>query len=239
MSPMATVLTVKDLGVSFEGETYIEGINFTIDEGEGLAVIGPNGAGKSVLLRALLGMIPYRGTIAWTPGIRLGYVPQKIDADRHLPINVQNLLNAKAATLRLSKKDIDETIKAVGLDRKILETPVGHLSGGQFQRALIGFSLLGKPSVLMLDEPTASIDKPGEEMVYELLHRLQEQYRMTVILVSHDLTFVYRYASKVLCLNKSGLCFGAPEEALTPDVLKNLYGVQKHFHQDHQDHHHA
>ena len=105
------------------------------------------------------------------------------------------------------------------MTKRCCTTPVGHLSGGQFQRALIAFALLGKPNVLILDEPTASIDKPGEEQMYELVHRLQDEYGMTVILVSHDLSFVYQYATKVLCLNKVGLCFGAPEEALTPEVL--------------------
>ena len=236
MNKMANVLTITDLVVDFDGEPVIENLNFSVEKGESLAVIGPNGAGKTVLLRALLGMVPYRGTITWAPGTRLGYVPQKIDADRHLPINVQNLLNAKAAILGVSKKDVNETIRIVGLGQKLLETPVGHLSGGQFQRALVAFALLGRPSMLILDEPTASIDKPGEEQIYELVHRLQEQYDMTIILVSHDLSFVYRYSTKVLCLNKSGVCFGAPEETLTPEVLAHLYGGPvKHYHHKHEN----
>ena len=173
-------------------------------------------------------MVPHAGHITWLRDMKIGYVPQKIDADRHLPVNLANLLTAKAAVLHLTEADIQAIGETVGLDQKILETPIGHLSGGQFQRALIAFALLGKPDVLILDEPTASIDKPGEEQVYELIRRLQDKYRMTVILVSHDLSFVYRYATKVLCLNASGaLCFGAPEEALTPDVLDRLYGSTK------------
>ena len=177
-------------------------------------------------------MIPYEGTIAWTPDTRIGYVPQKIDADRHLPINFQNLLAAKAAVLGLKAADVDTIVKDVGLDEKLLTTSVGHLSGGQFQRALIAFALLGKPNILILDEPTASIDKPGEEQMYELIHRLQDEYEMTIILVSHDLGFVYRYATKVLCLNKFGICFGSPDDALTPETLQKLYGSPiKAYHQ--------
>lgn len=242
---MADILTVSDVSIAFGGETAVDRITLSLAAGDALAIIGPNGAGKSVFLRALLGMVPYRGTIAWAPGTHIGYVPQKIDADRHLPINFHNLLAAKAALLSLTKKDIDAIVNAVGLDAKLMKTSVGHLSGGQFQRALIAFALLGKPNVLILDEPTASIDKPGEEKMYELVHRLQDQYAMTVILVSHDLSFVYRYATKVLCLNKTGLCFGAPEEALTPKVLEELYGSHKYFHYFHhldenkppEDHH--
>ncbi len=230
---MSPVLDVRDLTVVFDGAAMVKDVSFALEPGDAFAIVGPNGAGKSVILRALLGMIPYRGTIAWAPGIRIGYVPQKIDADRHLPINVKNLLRAKAATLGLPANDIEEIIGTVGLDEKILGTPVGHLSGGQFQRALIAFALLGKPSVLILDEPTASIDKQGEEQVYELVHRLQDSYEMTVIIVSHDLNFVYKYASKVLCVNREGLCFGPPDEVLTPEILEKIYGPHKYFHHFH------
>jgi ABC-type Mn2+/Zn2+ transport system ATPase subunit len=113
----------------------------------------------------------------------------------------------------------------------MLEIPVGHLSGGQFQRGLIGFALIGNPNVLLLDEPTASIDEPGEEHIYELIHRLQDQYNLAVITVSHDLSFVYRYATKVLCLNRRSVCMGAPREALTPEVLEQLYGPSHGYYQ--------
>jgi zinc transport system ATP-binding protein len=236
---MPKIVTIQNLAVAFDGQAAIESVDFSLDAGESLAVIGPNGAGKSVLIRTLLGMIkPTSGTLEWAPGARIGYVPQKIDADRHLPINFSNLLTAKAAVLKLSRADVDSIIKTVGLDEKIMKTPVGHLSGGQFQRALVAFALLGKPNVLILDEPTASIDKPGEEQIYELIHRLQDEYQMTIILVSHDLSFVFRYATKVLCLNKSGVCFGTPDVALTPEILHKLYGgPTKFYHHIHTGEH--
>jgi zinc transport system ATP-binding protein len=243
---MSAILTVSGLDVSFDGDSVLRGVNLSLTEGEALAVIGPNGAGKSVFLRAILGMVPHSGTITWAPNAKLGYVPQKIDADRHLPINFRNLLEAKAAVQKLSPKDIAEIRETVGLDERIMETPVGHLSGGQFQRALIGFALLGKPNVLILDEPTASIDKPGEEQVYELIHRLQDQFHITIILVSHDLSFVYRYATKVLAIHKKEIFFGDPDVALTSDALRQLYGGGAnakfyhplHIEEDH-NHHHA
>jgi len=231
---MNEILSVKNLSVRFEDKTVLDNINFSLEKRDSLCIIGPNGSGKTMLLRALLGMVKYGGTATWLPNVRLGYVPQKIDADRHLPVNFRNLLAAKTAVLRLAPADVSEITSAIGLTEEELETPVGHLSGGQFQRALIAFALLGKPDVMLLDEPTASIDKPGEEQVYELIHRLQDKYGIAVILVSHDLGFVYRYATKVLCLNKSGVCFGKPEEALTPEVLEKLYsGSAKFFHHLH------
>jgi zinc transport system ATP-binding protein len=233
---MATILEVKNAGVSFDDEAVVKNVTFDLDEGESLAIIGPNGAGKTVFLRALLDMVPHDGEITWHEKTKIGYVPQKIDADRHLPINFKNLLTAKAAVIGASRADVNGIVKTVGLDQKIMQTPVGHLSGGQFQRALIAFALLGNPNVLIFDEPTASIDKPGEEQMYELIHRLQDEYAITVILVSHDLSFVYRYATKVLAINKNEICFGPPEEVLTPQALEKLYGGPTKFYHVMHDH---
>ncbi len=233
---MQPILTVSDLTVSFDGELALENIFLELDAGESLAIIGPNGAGKTVFLRALLDMIPYDGRIAWAAGTRIGYVPQKIDADRHLPVNFKNLLVAKASVLGLRPLAIKDVVAAVGVTPKMLGTPVGHLSGGEFQRSLIAFALLGNPNVLLLDEPTASIDISGEQETYDLIHRLQDTHGITVILVSHDLSFVYRYATKVFCINKSSICFGAPSDALTPEALEKLYGPHKYFHYFHHLH---
>ena len=230
---MRPVLTISNLTVSLDDETVLQDVSLELASGESLAIIGPNGAGKTVLLRTLLGMMPHGGTITWAPGTRIGYVPQKIDADRHLPINFKNLLAAKADVEHLNPAEIEDIAKTVGLTERMLATPVGHLSGGEFQRSLIAFALLGHPNVLILDEPTASIDISGEQQTYELIHRLQDAHGITVIVVSHDLSFVYQYATKVFCLNRSGICFGAPDEALTPEALEKLYGPHKYFHYFH------
>jgi len=101
-----------------------------------------------------------------------------------------------------------------------LNASIGVISGGQFQKALIAFALLGEPSVLLFDEPTASLDELAEERVYELVERLQQEQHLTVLLVSHDLSIVYRAANKVLCVSKDKVCFGPPREVLTLQHLK-------------------
>jgi len=225
------LLTVKNLSVQIEDQVILDNLQFELKPGETLSILGPNGAGKTVLLKALLNLIPYSGEVCWSSNVRIGYVPQKIDADRHLPLTYKDLFISKSRILKVATAEIGAITQRVGLTGKMLATPVGHLSGGQFQRGLIGFALIGNPNVLLLDEPTASIDESGEEHIYELIHRLQDQYKLAVITVSHDLSFVYRYATEVLCLNRRSVCRGAPREALTPEILEQLYGPSHGYYQ--------
>ncbi len=205
--------------------------------GENLAIIGPNGAGKSVLLRTLLGLLPYSGFVRWAPATKLGYVPQAIAADRQLPLRVGDLLSAKARILKLPKGEVRKVAMSAGLTDELLATRVGILSGGQFQKALIAFALLGGPTVLLVDEPTASMDELAEERVYELLERLRAERNLTVFMVSHDLSVVYQRATKVLCISKGKPCFGAPREILTPETLAAVYSAKPQFYQHMHDHH--
>ena len=229
-----TLLTVSNLTVRIDDKLVIEDLTFALVRGERLSVLGPNGAGKTVLLKALLGLLRHSGEVRWDPDVRIGYVPQKIDAEIHLPLTFNDLFTAKCASLKVPSRNIEEISARVGLTKETITTPVGHLSGGQFQRGLIGFALLGNPNVLLLDEPTASVDEPGEEHIYELIHRLQEERNLATIMVSHDLSFVFRYATTVLCLNRQKVCFGSPREALSHDVLERLYGESVGFY----DHNH-
>lgn len=228
-----TLLTVKHLSVQLEDRSVVEDLSFELAAGERLSILGPNGAGKTVLLKALLNLLPYRGEVRWSDDVRIGYVPQKIDADTHLPLTFTDLFRAKCKTLKIAFDEVADIAQRVGLTSQILKTPVGHLSGGQFQRGLIGFALIGSPNVLLMDEPTASVDEPGEEHIYELINRLQKQHNLASIMVSHDLSFVFRYATKVLCLNRLQVCFGSPTEALSSEVLTKLYGESVGFY-DHR-----
>jgi zinc transport system ATP-binding protein len=230
------ILSVKNLRIAFGNRTVIRDLSFDLQAGASLAVIGPNGAGKTVLLKALLHLIPYEGEIRWEDRARLGYVPQKIAADRQLPLRLKEFLAAKAAFLTLTNADVAAAASEVGLSPEVLNTTIGNLSGGQFQRALIAFALLGRPNVLLFDEPTASLDELSEERVYEMLHSLQEQKGMTVILVSHDLSVVYRYASMVLCLSANRPCMGPPKEVLTPQMLEDVYAAPSKYYRHVEDH---
>ena len=193
-------------------------------------LVGPNGAGKTVLLKALIGAVPVSGVIRWADDARLGYVPQKLDITRDVPITGIDFLKARIALADVPTGSIPGALAVVGLSASAATLPIGALSGGQFQRLLIAFALVGRPNVLLLDEPTVGVDEPGQERLNELVHRLQREHRLTVVLVSHDLSVVYRYATVVLCLGQEGICFGRPREILTPELLQEVYGSPTAFH---------
>lgn len=224
-----TLLSVRNLTVRFGPRTIIRDLCFDVMAGDTFAVIGPNGSGKSVLLKALLKLLPYQGNIVWAPGARLGYVPQKVAADRQMPLLVRDLLAAKAHCLKLSPREIDDTAELVGMTPELLNAGIGILSGGQFQKALIAMALLGKPNVLLFDEPTASLDELEEERIYESLERLQKQRNLTILLVSHDLNLVHRSANLVLCLSKGKPCIGSPDKVLTQETLEAAYSAPQYY----------
>src|SRR6266536_3687610 len=125
-----SLLTVKNVSVRIEGKVIVENLSFELGPSDTLSILGPNGAGKTVLLKALLGMVPYSGEIVWEPSVRIGYVPQKIDADRHLPLTYSDLFESKCQIAKVATGQIDEISQSVGLTGEMLTTPVGHLSGG-------------------------------------------------------------------------------------------------------------
>ena len=232
---MTTILKVTNLSVIFPDQEALSRVSFEVQENDSLAIIGPNGSGKSVLLRALVGAVPFTGSIEWVHSVRIGYVPQKLDLERNLPLTLGDFLATKIKILNLSKKAVSDALSQVKLPPSFLNKKLGFLSGGQFQRALIAFALIGKPNVLLFDDPTSGIDLPGEEQIYDMLHRLQDEGGLTLILVSHDLSLVYKHSSEVLCVNKSLVCAGVPQEVLTTETLQKLYGDRVLYHHEHTE----
>ncbi|WP_348268825.1 metal ABC transporter ATP-binding protein [Edaphobacter paludis] len=230
------LLSVRNLTVAFGDHAVIRDLSFDIPSGDTLAIIGPNGSGKTVLLKALLHLVPYEGVILWPSHVRLGYVPQKISADRQIPLLVRDLLEAKAHYLKLPRGNIQDVADQVGMTTELMETSIGIVSGGQFQKLLIAMALLGKPTVLLFDEPTASLDELEEERIYELVENLKTQWGLTILLVSHDLSVVHRSANLVLCLSKGAPCIGTPDKILTQDVLTAAYAAPQQYYM-HRDSH--
>jgi zinc transport system ATP-binding protein len=232
-----SILNVDRLCVTLDEVEILHDVSFHLNQGEAVAVIGPNGAGKTVMFRALLRLLPHTGTVVWQPGIKIGYVPQRFTVDRSAPITAMEffLLQSRRFWRPPSSfiTHVDEELKLVGLDKTILKKTLGELSGGQTQRVLIAWALLGHPDVLLLDEPTAGVDMGFEHSIYELLHKIQTERGTALLLISHDLNVVYRYAQHVVCLNKTVVCQGRPTETLNANALSALYGESGYYLHDH------
>lgn len=228
------ILEVHNLSITLDQEEILRDISFSVKKGEALAVIGPNGAGKTMLFRALLGLVPYVGEVNWQKGVRIGYVPQKLAIEKSLPFTVKEFFLLKAKHFWFPPREftahLQHELSLVGLPNSILDAQLGDLSGGQLQRVLISWALVSHPDVLLFDEPTAGIDIGAEETIYNIIHRLQDERGTTVLLISHDLNVVYRYAQNVLCINKKMICHGHPQEVLKTEDLSRIYGEGGYYH---------
>ncbi len=227
---MPNVLEVEDLSVRFGSRTILRDLDFAVAQGTSLAVIGPNGSGKSVLFKALIGFIPHQGTVRWAPGARVGYVPQRLDIERDLPVTGEDFLRARVSVARAPEEAARRAIAQAGLPLEVMGKRIGMPSAGQFQRLLVATALIGEPTVLLLDEPTAGVDEPGQEALNARLRRLQDEQGVTILVISHDLSVVFQSATNVLCLGYERAWFGPPREVLTPEMLRQLYGEGLGYH---------
>lgn len=226
----AYALEVDHLAIRFGTTQIFRDLSFKVPLGSSLVVIGPNGGGKTVLFRALIGSLPYEGSIRWAPGTKVGYVPQKLDIERALPVTGNDLLRAKAAITKTPSTVLLTALNRISLDIEALNTPIGALSGGQFQEVLLAFALIGDPNVLLLDEPTAGVDAPNRDRLYSLIQKLQDESALTAIFISHDLSVVAHSATNVLCLSRFNSFFGPPKTVLAPELLNRMYGMPVGFH---------
>ncbi len=223
------LLSVKNLTVHFGEILVVDKVSFDIEKGDILAIIGPNGSGKTTLIKAILGLVLFEGGVTWGNKVRIGYVPQRFDFDRTFPLTVRELFMLRVphgfwVGRKQAQQEIVRALRFVGAE-KVLDKRIGELSGGELQRVLIAYSLIGEPDILFFDEPSTGIDIGGEETVYNLIHRLVHERALTVVLISHDLDVVYQHATQVLCINRKMVCHGVPREVLTGDLLEKLYGT--------------
>jgi len=230
-------IEVNGLSVSFNRKKVLNDLTFSVESGEFVAVVGPNGSGKTTMIRAILGLIPHKGDVliygkkAREARKRIGYVPQRFDFDRSIPITVSEFL--KMPFPKTGARKMKRVLLEVDM-KSFEDAPLGSLSGGQLQRVLIARALVNDPSLLVLDEATSAVDTAGAKGFYDIISHLRSVHGTTVVLVSHEVNMVYRYADHIVCLNRDLICYGKPEEAVTQKVLEKLYGKDVKF----QEHRH-
>jgi zinc transport system ATP-binding protein len=228
-----TIVEIKNLDFAYNGETVLKDVNLTVRQKDFMAIIGPNGGGKTTLLKLVLGLLtPLKGTVRvdgkspQDASPCIGYVPQDVHTNRSFPITVIDVvlmgkLNPKKRLSRRSAANRRDALAA--LERMEMaayaDKKIGMLSGGQRQRVFIARALLSRPKLLLLDEPTASIDTKGQADFYQLLKELNHE--ITVLVVSHDLLVTSRYVKSVACVNKK-LHYHDQAE-ITGDILETMY----------------
>lgn len=215
------IIKVTGLGVRREGRWLVRGVDMSIARREIVTLIGPNGSGKSTTVKAALGILsPDEGSVWRASGLRVGYVPQKVAMDRSLPMTVDRLL---ALTGRHSSAEIVTTLDRVGIAH-LANAQVHSLSGGEFQRALIARAIIGRPDLLVLDEPVQGVDFSGEVALYDLIGRIRDETGCGVLLISHDLHVVMARTDTVICLNGHVCCSGTPEAVSVSSEYAALFG---------------
>ncbi len=228
------VLQLEDVWVKYGDNVVLEGITFTLYEGDFLGIIGPNGGGKTTLLKAILGLAaPSRGTVKVFGDApensrrHIGYVAQKIEFDQDFPLSLLDVVlmgrcSSKGLLRRYDESDVvsaEEALKKVGM-YECRDAQVGALSGGEQKRVFIARALVSMPRLLMLDEPSASIDAAYLEEFYDLLKRLNES--VTIVMVSHDIGAISTHVKQIACLNHK-LYYHGSKEDINPEDIERTY----------------
>lgn len=202
------IISVKGVTKAVDQRQLLVDITFDIMEQSLVSLIGPNGAGKSTLVKIILGLDSgYDGKVVIRPGEKVHYIPQLSTSDQYqLPLSVYEYLRIGTTPLYSSNTGSPDFTKAlghVGVSKEKLHQSYLSLSGGERQRIAIARALLGNPTILVLDEPLAAVDYASRNGLYTLIRHLQQDHKMTVLLVSHDIESVLPLSDRVLCLNKT------------------------------------
>lgn len=224
------IVVINNLSVCYDNQhTALQCVDISFYEDDFVGIIGPNGGGKSSLVRAIMGLIPYSGSIRFQGGLEgrhhIGYMPQLHGFDKSYPISVEELvmsgLQAQKGLKRYSKADREKTqliLEKLGI-KSLASKQIGELSGGELQRALLGRAIISEPKLLILDEPANFVDNQFEKELYALLEELNKQ--MAIIVVSHDVGTITSLVKNVVCVNRTVHRHATAE--LTAELLDNYH----------------
>ncbi|MFT4151171.1 MAG: metal ABC transporter ATP-binding protein [Paracoccaceae bacterium] len=217
-----SLIDARGLTVRHGEAVVLRDVSLSVGRGEIVTVLGPNGSGKTTLMKALIGVLRAdAGHIRRAPGLRLGYVPQKLAVDRTLPLTVRRFLSLP---VRVSDAAAAAALARTGMEG-FAGDQIAALSGGQLQRVLLARALLSEPQLLILDEPTQGLDQAGEAGFYRLIEELRTETGAAVLMVSHDLHVVMAASDRVICLNGHICCQGTPRAVSSAPEYRALFGL--------------
>ena len=239
------IIEVSKLSVRYRGIEALSNISFDVDAGDYIGIVGSNGSGKTTLIKALLGLLPFEGTVNFlgksfselTSHKHIGYLPQKMSfLDKRFPataeeIVVSGMYCCRKFPKRLSREDYkaaEEAMKTLGITN-LKDRPIGRLSGGQQQRILLARALVHRPKILILDEPTISLDPQSREVFYRAVDTLNKEKQVTLLLVSHDVVSIGKYTSKILYLDRQIIFYGTYREFCESPKMTDYFGATQHI----------
>lgn len=225
-----SLISIRDLWVEYDNTTALEGVNIDIYEDDFLGIIGPNGGGKSSLVKAIMGTTTYKGHIWYDESLRrgnhyqIGYMPQVSEFDMRFPISIREVVLSGLQTEKgffgrysaEDKRRADELLEKMGI-AELASNPIGEVSGGQMQRALLCRAIISEPKLLILDEPTNFVDNRFEYEFYNMVRQLSD--KMAIVMVSHDLGTITSVVKSILCVNRS--VHRHDSNILTEEQLRN------------------
>ncbi len=215
------LVSLANAGIRRDGRWLVRGVDFSIRRGEVVTLIGPNGAGKSTTAKMAIGVLKAdEGTVVRRRDLRIGYVPQKLAIDWTMPLSVRRLMRL---TSPLKEPEIVAALEATGIPH-LADSEVRHLSGGEFQRALLARAIARKPDLMVLDEPVQGVDFAGEAALYDLIRTIRTTTGCGILMISHDLHMVMAGTDTVICLNGHVCCRGTPEAVSQSSDYVRLFG---------------
>lgn len=248
----APAVTLDEAGIQLGGQPIWSAATLAVEEGEFVAILGPNGSGKTTLLRVLLGLLPAtqgRVRVLGRPPRRgnpmVGYVPQRRTLDPDMPVRGRDLVMlgveglrwgfALPGTFRRDQAIVQRAIDSVEAS-EYADRPIGQMSGGERQRLLLAQAMVGRPRLLLLDEPLANLDLRNQEAMTQLIARVTRAEGITVMLVTHDINPLLPVMSRVVYVAQGKVAIGTPEEIITSETLSILYGASVQVVRDDQGH---